>query len=93
MILLDLNQVMISNLMMQLQRNNDEIEESMIRHMILNSIRLYNVKFGEEYGEMVITCDDKNYWRKDIFPYYKACLLYTSPSPRDQRGSRMPSSG
>ena len=23
---------------------------------------------------------------------YGACLLYTSPSPRDQRGSRMPSS-
>ena len=22
----------------------------------------------------------------------KTCLLYTSPSPRDQRGSRMPSS-
>ena len=22
----------------------------------------------------------------------KSCLLYTSPSPRDQRGSRMPSS-
>ena len=72
MILLDLNQVMISNLMMQLQRNNDEIEETMIRHMILNSIRLYNVKFGSKYGEMVIACDDKNYWRKDIFPYYKA---------------------
>ena len=50
MILLDLNQVMISNLMIQLQKNNDEIEESFIRHMILNSIRMYNVKFGEEYG-------------------------------------------
>ena len=24
--------------------------------------------------------------------FYKDCLLYTSPSPRDQRGSRMPSS-
>ena len=24
--------------------------------------------------------------------YPKDCLLYTSPSPRDQRGSRMPSS-
>ena len=24
--------------------------------------------------------------------FYKSCLLYTSPSPRDQRGSRMPSS-
>ena len=23
---------------------------------------------------------------------HKICLLYTSPSPRDQRGSRMPSS-
>ena len=46
MILLDLNQVMISNLMIQLQNNNNEIEESMIRHMVLNSIRLYNVKFG-----------------------------------------------
>ena len=26
------------------------------------------------------------------FGTIKACLLYTSPSPRDQRGSRMPSS-
>ena len=25
-------------------------------------------------------------------PEYYSCLLYTSPSPRDQRGSRMPSS-
>ena len=24
--------------------------------------------------------------------HYSFCLLYTSPSPRDQRGSRMPSS-
>ena len=30
-------------------------------------------------------------WPKD-FEGYPACLLYTSPSPRDQRGSRMPSS-
>ena len=26
----------------------------------------------------------------EVDPYF--CLLYTSPSPRDQRGSRMPSS-
>ena len=26
------------------------------------------------------------------FGVYQHCLLYTSPSPRDQRGSRMPSS-
>ena len=29
---------------------------------------------------------------KDMTRQYKGCLLYTSPSPRDQRGSRMPSS-
>ena len=29
--------------------------------------------------------------RKDMDDY-DSCLLYTSPSPRDQRGSRMPSS-
>ena len=28
----------------------------------------------------------------EIAAGYKSCLLYTSPSPRDQRGSRMPSS-
>ena len=28
----------------------------------------------------------------EIAPNNKPCLLYTSPSPRDQRGSRMPSS-
>ena len=27
-----------------------------------------------------------------IISDYTTCLLYTSPSPRDQRGSRMPSS-
>jgi len=40
--------------------------------MVLNSIRLYKGKFGKQYGELVICCDDKNYWRKQIFPYYKA---------------------
>jgi hypothetical protein len=33
---------------------------------------MYKKKYGSEYGEMVLACDGKNYWRKDIFPYYKA---------------------
>jgi len=72
MILLDLNQVMISNLMMQPGLKADGINENMIRHMVLNSIRMYNVKFKDEYGEMIICADDKKYWRRDVFPYYKA---------------------
>ena len=58
---------------MQLGPNqNAPIEESMFRHMVLNSLRSYKVMFSEQYGEMVIACDNKNYWRKKIFPYYKA---------------------
>jgi 5'-3' exonuclease, N-terminal resolvase-like domain/T4 RNase H, C terminal len=73
MIIVDFNQVMISNLMMQLgNHTNIPIEEGLFRHMVINSLRSYKQKFGDEYGEMVIACDDKNYWRKQIFPYYKA---------------------
>jgi hypothetical protein len=73
MIIVDLSQVMISNLMMQLgNHTNTEVEEELLRHMILNSIRSYNMKFKNEYGEMIIACDDRNFWRRDIFPYYKA---------------------
>ena len=71
MIILDLNQVMISNMMVQLS-HSEEVDEDLVRHMILNSIRMYRQKFSAEYGELIIACDDKNYWRKDIFPYYKA---------------------
>jgi hypothetical protein len=73
MIIVDLSQVMISNLMMQLgNHTNTEVEEDLLRHMILNSIRSYNMKFKDEYGEMIIACDDRKFWRRDIFPYYKA---------------------
>lgn len=73
MIIVDFNQVMISNLMMQLgNHTNVPIEEGLFRHMVINSLRSYRQKFGEEYGEMIIACDDKNYWRKQVFPYYKA---------------------
>ena len=51
---------------------NAQIDENMVRHMCLNSIRMYKTKFGPEYGEFVIACDNKNYWRKQLFPYYKA---------------------
>jgi 5'-3' exonuclease len=64
---------MLSNLLMQLgNHTNAQVEENMVRHMILNSLRSYKVKFGEDYGEMVIACDNTNYWRKQRFPYYKA---------------------
>lgn len=73
MILVDLNQVMISNMMVQIgNHQNAEVDENMIRHMVLNSLRFNRQKFHAEYGEFIICADDKNYWRRTYFPYYKA---------------------
>jgi 5'-3' exonuclease len=73
MIIVDLNQIMISNLMVQINgRQAVELSEDLIRHMVLNSLRGHNKKFRKEYGEMVIACDSKNVWRREVFPNYKA---------------------
>ena len=73
MIIMYLSQVMISNLMIQLgNHTNADIEEDLLRHMVLNSVRAYNVKFKNEFGEMIIACDAGNNWRRQVFPYYKA---------------------
>ena len=72
MILVDLNQVLISNLMVQTRGQGDvKPNEEMIRHMVMNSLRGFNVKFKEKYGNMVLCSDAGNTWRRDIFPHYK----------------------
>ena len=73
MIIVDVNQIMISNLMVQINgRNAVELNENLVRHMVLNSLRAHNKKFRKDYGEMVIACDSKNVWRRQAFPNYKA---------------------
>lgn len=73
MILVDFNQVVISNFMTQVgAHTNIALDESMLRHMILNTIRAYRQKFVEDFGELVICCDSKRYWRREVFPFYKA---------------------
>jgi len=64
--------VTISNIFMQMRFGGDKsLDEGLTRHMVLNGLRSYKRKFGEKYGEMVICSDDRHYWRKEIFPYYK----------------------
>ena len=73
MIIFDFNQVAISSLMEQIGSSKKPVEESLVRHMILNVIRTYVKKFKATHGpEVVIACDNKHYWRRDIFPQYKA---------------------
>ena len=59
--------------MEQIGSSKTSIDESLVRHMILNTIRTYVKKFKESHGpEVVIACDNKNYWRREIYPHYKS---------------------
>mgnify|MGYP000011606188 FL=1 len=73
MILIDLNQVLLSGLMAQIAgQKNVKLEEGLVRHLVLNIIRGHVKQFRQEYGEVVLCCDNKKYWRKEFFPFYKA---------------------
>ena len=73
MIIFDYNQVAISSLMEQIGSSKKPVEEALVRHMILNVIRTYVKKFKATHGpEVVIACDNRNYWRRELFPQYKA---------------------
>ena len=73
MILVDLNQVLLSGLMAQISNKKGvALEETLVRHMILNILRMHIRNFRKEYGEVVLCCDNRKYWRKDYFPFYKA---------------------
>lgn len=68
--LVDLNQVMISGLLSQVN-SKQYLEEDLIRHIVLNTLRSHIRKF-KDYGEIVLCCDSRKYWRKEFYPHYKA---------------------
>jgi 5'-3' exonuclease len=73
MIIFDYQQIAISNLMEQIGSSKTSVDENLVRHMILNTIRTYVKKFKSSHGpEVVIACDNKHYWRREIYPHYKA---------------------
>jgi hypothetical protein len=51
---------------------NKTFDERLIRHMILNSLRMYRTRYKDEYGELVLAVDASNNWRRKAFPQYKA---------------------
>ena len=73
MILVDLNQVLLSGLMAQIaSQKGTKLDEDLVRHLILNILRMHIKNFRKEYGEVVLCCDNRKYWRKEFFPFYKA---------------------
>ncbi len=71
MVLVDFNGLAIGSIMGQLSRG-EELSENLVKHIIINNLRVYRNKYKEaDYGKMVIACDSYS-WRKDVFPEYKA---------------------
>ena len=76
-----MNQISLANVMMHLSlTKRDSVDGGMVRHMILNSILNYRKMFFKEYGELIICYDSKHYWRRDVFPEYKASRKKTRES-------------
>jgi|TARA_R110000787_G_scaffold25894_2_gene72615 hypothetical protein len=73
MILVDMNQISLASVMMHLNiTKRDSVDTGIVRHMILNSLRMYRQNYFREFGELIICYDSKNYWRREYFPEYKA---------------------
>ena len=66
MIIVDYSQIALASIIVQ--RIDDP---QLIKHICLNTLRMYNKKYREEYGQMVLACDGFNSWRKQFFPEYK----------------------
>jgi hypothetical protein len=74
-ILVDYNQIVLANVYQvskDLKSSDPSESKNIIRHSIITSLLSYKKKFQSDYGEMIICCDSRNYWREDIFPEYKA---------------------
>ena len=68
--LVDFSQIVIGSYMMAAKFSDVSIDT--VRPAVLNALRIYRTKFVGEYGELILCCDDRKTWRKDIFPNYKA---------------------
>ena len=72
MILVDISQLLVASTFMSMKKGETEVDIKKLRHMILNSLRMYRKKHANEFGELVICCDGSFSWRREIFPNYKA---------------------
>ena len=68
--LVDFSQIFIGSYMTASKFT--EVDMDVIRPAVLNVLRLYRTKFLSEFGELILCCDSKGSWRREIFPNYKA---------------------
>ena len=74
MILIDYSAVAVNAILAfsaDLKRGSENDKKNIIKHVTLSAIRSYKKKYGKEYGDIVVACDGRNYWRREVFQYYK----------------------
>lgn len=82
-ILVDLHPLVISAVAVNLKEESENPNlKKLIKHMFFNMVLSFKKRFSDEYGELIICSDSKNYWRKDFFKYYK--------EDRDKTSSDLP---
>ena len=80
-----------------------ELDLPKLSRETIDGVRYYSVPDEDELLKLVSITSVTSHHNKDIFVKWRkkvgdaeadriTCLLYTSPSPRDKRQSRMPSS-
>ena len=80
--LVDFSQIVIGSYMMASKFSSADMNT--VRPAVLNTLRLYRTKFINEFGELILCCDDRKSWRKELFPNYKASRKKTrSAAPID----------
>ena len=72
MILVDLSQLLVASTFVSMEKTETEVDIKKLRHLILNSLRMYRKKYANEFDELIICCDGSLSWRREIFPNYKA---------------------
>ncbi len=74
MILVDYSQVALAAILTfqrELKGTESEVK-NLIRHVTLSTLKSYKKKYAKEYGELVVCCDGRKYWRREVFEHYKA---------------------
>lgn len=87
MILLDFSNIIVGSIMVANKIPDEEkTSHDFIRHLVLNSIRNYRIKYKKTYGEIVICTDTKSSWRKGVYPYYKAHRKAIREKQKSEKG-------
>lgn len=71
MLLIDFSQIVYQDFLMQLYTTGKDGDKKAIRNFVTERIIKFKNQFNVENRDVVVCIDSKNYWRKDLFPFYK----------------------